>query len=273
MTQYCIWYPTGGYGHFINMVLSVYGEDFARPPCTTISFGKNGNSHDLELVAPKYSHDQGYYDFVFDSTKNYSILIDNGIDNESDDYQKLFPSALHIKVCYTDYTWPIVARTNIEKTQQTTIEASMVKENFVDLWPSDEDWCKREKFFLYLRDHPHRHSWRANPNGASITIEDLLSYDLFLQKLNALGIKTADFLDIYTEWHSVNKTYIEPILKARFAIDNINKAQPLNGYSLWDQAITNYFIWLEYGIEIPANDYANWFTNTSEICDLLTFKL
>ena len=40
---YCVWYPSGGFGHFINAVISLYGVDFKRPKnkkFNTTFFGK-----------------------------------------------------------------------------------------------------------------------------------------------------------------------------------------------------------------------------------------
>ena len=28
---YCVWYPSGGFGHFINAVLTLYSKDFEVP--------------------------------------------------------------------------------------------------------------------------------------------------------------------------------------------------------------------------------------------------
>ena len=38
---------------------------------------------------------------------------------------------------------------------------------------------------------------------------------------------------------------------------------------IWSQAVIYYYIWLKYNVEVPHNDYANWFTNTKEIVTML----
>jgi hypothetical protein len=38
---------------------------------------------------------------------------------------------------------------------------------------------------------------------------------------------------------------------------------------VWNQAVIYYYIWLEFGIEVPHNNYSNWFANTQEIVIML----
>ena len=110
---YCIWYPSGGFGHFVNAVISLHGDNFVRPK-NKLEFSDNGDSHLLDLTAPKYFHDNKY-NFTFDDNVNYSVLIDNGINNEGVKFLENFPSAKVIKMCYTDNTWPVIAKTMIDK--------------------------------------------------------------------------------------------------------------------------------------------------------------
>ena len=99
---YCIWYPSGGFGHFVNSILTMYGENFARPHNQKIKFGSNGHAHDIKLVAPTYFHDPETYNFNFDNSVNYSVLIDNGMANEGLRFKSFFPDAHIIKMCYLD---------------------------------------------------------------------------------------------------------------------------------------------------------------------------
>ena len=86
---YCIWYPSGGFGHFINAVLSLYGTNFARPRVNTVEFNNDGNSHAVELIAPKYLKNLNNYSFNFLPNYNYSVLIDNGINDEGTKFLKI----------------------------------------------------------------------------------------------------------------------------------------------------------------------------------------
>jgi len=90
---YCVWYPAGGFGHFINAIISLYGKNFAKSHSADLNFSPTGDSHQYALAAPKYLHDPDNYQFEFDQNKNYIVLIDNGINNHSDRFRSFFPEA------------------------------------------------------------------------------------------------------------------------------------------------------------------------------------
>ena len=69
---YCVWYPSGGFGHFINAVLTLHGEDFVSPKNQLI-FSKNGDSHNLDLIVPKYKNDHWPGPIEFHDDKNYCV--------------------------------------------------------------------------------------------------------------------------------------------------------------------------------------------------------
>jgi hypothetical protein len=115
-----------------------------------LKFSANGDSHSLDLVVPKYFHECWPGGIEFLNDKNYCVLVDNGINNESASFKNTFPNSTVIKICYHKYSWPVVARTLIEKAMGSSIDAELP----VDAWDTDQPWAKREKYFLYLRDHP-----------------------------------------------------------------------------------------------------------------------
>ena len=266
---YCIWYPSGGFGHFINAVLTLHGENFARPKKQQYTFSSSGNSHQLELAAPKFFKNSSNYSFNFDSTLNYSVLIDNGINDESTLFVKYFPTACVVKICYTDHTWAIVACTMIEKAMGVIIsqEVSAGTE-----WPNTDDWAIREKYFLFLRDNPLRQAWRVNSEYKYLKIDHLLSYNDFCEQLNSLSIVTNDFKTLWNNWKISNQKYIKPIEVAQQIIVDIkNKIYSDLSHiiDIWTQAVVYYYIWLEYNFEVPHNDYSKWFTNSKQIVTML----
>lgn len=266
--QYCIWYPSGGFGHFINAVLTLHAQGFARPNNQSYEFSPTGNSHALELVAPKYLHDQGHYEFGFDPDKRYSILIDNGITNQSKNFRRFFPGAAIIKICYDDMTWPIVARTAVEKAMGENLSEHLTGEAFEQAWPEDADWSRRERYFLYLRDHPHRYHWREDADCTNLQVSEILDHDVLRANLEEL-VELDDFRSLYDQWDHANQSYIAPVKRAAEVLERINDDWPLVGFDLWSQAVVNYYIWLKYQFEVPANDYADWFTNTQDIATML----
>lgn len=271
----CIWYPSGGFGHFVNAILTLHGTKFVRPKQITVEFGRDGNSHNLDLVAPKYLHEPKDYSFDFPETNLYSVLIDNGINNESKRFMYEFPRARVIKVCYTDFSWPIVARTSIMKAMRTEFDELLMRPGIRRPTEDFEPWEFREQYFLYLRDHKLRYAWHAETTEKrvlNLNIDQLLDYSSLHNYLSAYGFETEDFENLWFTWRQANAQYIDPILKAQHVIDCIqeNRNFDLVGYQdLWTQAVTNYYIWLEFNFEVPANDYSNWFTNTQDIVKML----
>ena len=264
---YCVWYPSGGFGHFVNAILSLHGKNFVRPKKQLV-FSNNGNSHKLDLVVPKYFHGIWTGTFKFADKKNYSVLIDNGITDESEQFKSIFPTAIVIKICYTDYTWPIVARTMIDKAMNSSLDDELP----VDIWNTLDLWAKREKYFLFLRDHSLRFAWKPNSIDFTLKIDDMIEYADLLTVLASCGIELDSFDKTWEQWQLVNQKYITPIQDAKNIIHCVK-----NNFSfdlghiidIWNQAVVYYYIWLEFGIEVPHNDYANWFANTQEIATML----
>jgi hypothetical protein len=267
---YCIWYPSGGFGHFVNAIISLYGKNFVKKDNSRLNFGATGDSHQYALATPKYLHDPDDYDFEFDQNKNYTVLIDNGINNQTDKFKSFFPGSKIIKICYLDRTWPIVAKTMIEKAMESDFN-SEVKLN-QEHWPVQDQWAYREKYFLFLRDHSLRSAWRpAQDNDITLYIDDLLDYYQFHSKLQTL-LEIKSFEEEWRAWRVANKQYIDPITLANNIMKSIKNQQSLaldDITNVWTQAVVYYYIWLTYNFEVPHNDYSDWFTNTNDIVRML----
>lgn len=257
---HCIWYPSGGFGHYVNAVLSMYGKGYVRPT-NTLTLSKTGDCHSLSLVAPKYLHDPLTYQFEFESELNYSVLIDNGINNESTRFRKFFPDAQITKLCYSDFSWPVVAQTMIVKAMQQDLDKEIQIDK--DKWDTNEDWVLREKYFLFLRDHVLRYSWKPDLVSMPLPLEDILDYHTFRKTLNA---DLDDFELFHSQWRQANQCYFQPILTAQ----KILQGNFVPVTDIWTQAVVYYQIWCNYGIEVPHNDYSNWFTSYTDIATMLS---
>ncbi len=268
---YCVWYPSGGFGHFINTVLTQYGTDFVRPINPGYQFSATGNSHLNELVAPKFLFNSNNYEFdLVDDVNQYCVLIDNGINDESKNFINTFPQAKIIKVCYSTITWPIVASTAIHKAMKSNFDSELAVDSMG--WDESSDWAQREKYFLFLTDHHCRMMWKPEIGYHNLLIDHLLDYDIFCTKLNDFGIELNNFSGLWEAWHKHNQKYIFPVVFAKKVIDAIDQNQSINlsqCQDLWTQAVVNYFIWDKFNYTVPANDFANWFTNTDQIIALL----
>lgn len=269
---YCVWYPSGGFGHFINAVLTLRGKNFVRPT-GSLEFSATGDSHSLDLVVPKYLHECWPGGIEFLNNKNYSVLIDNGINNKSTVFKSTFPNSTVVKICYSNYSWPVVARTMIEKAMCSSIE----KELPVNQWNTEEPWAKREKYFLYLRDHELRYAWRpedglAISNNALDVGELCKDYQHCHAMINAVA-ETEDFYDLWKEWRLTNAKYIDPVETAHEVLSWVitKKSHDLTHITdVWTQAVIYYYIWLRFNIEVPHNEFANFFSNTDQIKKLVS---
>lgn len=266
---YYIWYPSGGFGHYINSVLSLYGNNFVRPKHKH-SFGSTGDSHYLDLVLPKYFQNTWKHDLSYiDPSKNYSMLIDNGINDESEVFIDCISAGKVIKICYSDQLWPVVAKTQIIKASRDTLDNQLKVDH---RWPERKPWSIREKYFLYLRDHELRHAWRPSEKYDSLDLQVLLDYEDLYRTLSTLGILCDHFGDFHASMLEKNHQFFSGIIYSRQIIKALKDNRSMDiGHitSLWDQAVINYFIYLEFDFEIPANTYADWFTNTEEMLRLI----
>lgn len=268
---FCVWYPSGGFGHFVNAVLTLHGNNFVRPG-KSLTFSATGDSHSLDLVVPKYFKETWPGGIEFLDNRNYCVLIDNGITSESDQFKSTFPNSKVIKICYSDSSWPVVARTMIEKAMTSTIEQQLPLDN----WDTHEAWAQREKYFLYLRDHSLRHAWRsADPYELSnneIDVGELYQdYTECHNVLNAI-VEIEDFHKLWKAWRLANSKYIDPVTTAVDILSCVTADQHedlAHVTDVWTQAVVYYYIWLRYKIEVPHNDFANFFSNTSQIRKLV----
>lgn len=262
---YCVWYPSGGFGHFINAILSLHGENFAQPLDKKIKFSSTGDSHSVDLVAPKYFRNPTNYQFNFDSSYNYSVLIDNGINNEDQKFLDVFPNAQIIKLCYSDYSWPIVANTLIQKAMNSEISKELIIDK--QYWLEESNWAVREKYFLFLRDHPLRNAWRPSEFSQNLFVEDL-EYINLKKFLNSIKIKTSNFYNEWLEWNHHNQKYFSPVETAKQIINSLEQniiVNLSNITDIWTQAVVYYYIWLRYNVEVPHNTYKHFFSNTLQI--------
>ncbi len=256
---HCVWYPSGGFGYYINAILSLYGHGFARPQKSP-EFSDNGNSHLLDLIAPAYFKDPESYNFNFDPALKYSVIVDNGIDNQSTKFRQFFPDAKIIKLCYSDFSWPVVANTMIVKAMNRTIDSELPIDS--QSWNCNEPWVQREKYFLFLRDHHLRHDWKPDLISTPVMIEELLDYELLRERID---VDLDDFELFWAEWYQANKQYFQPVLTAKKILQGNFESTD----DIWTQAVVYYQIWCKYGIEVPHNDYSNWFESYDDIVKML----
>ena len=150
------------------------------------------------------------------------------------------------------------------------MRSNIDRELTLDNWDSNEDWARREKYFLFLRDHALRHAWKSTTT-TMLFVDDLLDYNCLFDKLNSV-VKIEPFEQLWLSWYGANSKYIEPCKIAENIISQIKLNQTCDISAIkdiWTQAVVYYYVWIEFGVEVPHNDFCNFFTNTDQIARLV----
>lgn len=264
---YCVWYPSGGFGSYLSAVLDRYGKNFVKPDNKHIILSADGNSHLNTKIVPIYRNSLSSYEFEFDHSKgNYSVLIDNGINDEGTEFLNVFPNSQIIKVCYNDQSWPVVAHTMIVKAQKKTLESELSVDQ--SHWSSHEDWTVREKYFLFLTEHYLRSRWNSDQRFSSLDVNQVWNYHDLVEFFESIGIAVDSFEHDHLQWQQANQKYFEPVHLANTIIEHVKQKQNIDLShinDIWCQAVINYFVYVEFGIVVPANTYANWFNTTEQL--------
>jgi hypothetical protein len=156
----------------------------------------------------------------------------------------------------------------IEKAMNSSIDKQLT----VDRWDTDAVWAQREKYFLFLRDHDLRHAWKSTEDNALYLEEIYEDYDEFFNTLHSFA-KIEWCEDIWIQWRKSNSIYIDPVLIADRVIKDVIAKWSTDLTHIkdtWTQAVICYYIWIQFDIEVPHNDFANFFTNTDQIMELVT---
>jgi hypothetical protein len=261
---YCIWYPSAGFGHFINSLLTLRGNNFVRPPTEDFLFSEAGDSHELQVTSPKYNSDLVPYKWNFLYHHNHSVLVDYGIIyEEHQGFKKRFPDSKIIKICYNDHTWPILAqRLSIIKELNVTLN------QLVGINSDDDDWFKREKIFLFLKNHGARSRWRPSKDCVNLQVEDIQYLPKLISTVSQAGIVLDDISDLHQGWWNANQQYFQSVQIAQQVVDCVNNNTDMrldNITDLWCQGVIYYYLWLTYHQEPPHNDWQHWLQNTQQI--------
>ena len=73
---------------------------------------------------------------------------------------------------------------------------------------------------------------------------------------------------MWDEWYIANKKYIDPVIDAQAvvqAIKNNNNICLDHISDIWNQSVLYYFLWIEFGQEVPHNDYPDFFQDINQI--------
>lgn len=269
---YCVWYPAGGFGTYISSVLDRYGKNFVRPSESDFVFSPTGNSHLNEKVVPVYrDRIANRYQIKLDHSQgNYSVLIDNGVNSESTKFLSVFPNAHVIKICYDDKSWPTLVQTLIVKAMNKTLESEIMPDQ--NKWDCADDWAVREKYFLFLIENQLRCAWKPDDISTSLDVGQIWNYTSLVNFFSSIGIEVENFEHKHQKWQQANQQYFTPAHQAQYIVQCVKNRQEVDLThitDLWQQAVVNYYVLLDFGVTVPANTYANWFQNTKQIWEMI----
>ena len=98
----------------------------------------------------------------------------------------------------------------------------------------------------------------------------VLNFSLF-EKLNSI-VSVEPFEQLWNDWQVVNSKFFYPIQTAEDVINAVENKVNIDIshiQDLWTQAVVYYYIWLQYNIEVPHNDFENFFKDTQQIINLV----
>jgi hypothetical protein len=278
-----IQYPSGSFGHLIHTILSSYSPQFYGKELN-FKFGHGGNNHNYPTFLPKYFNKTTFdADNYTNCLKKYqgttefvTMLVDSGITNDSEEFLNYVKPALRLKIHYDDWSWPIAGKLFYTRCMASVHNNPTELNEFINpdilKWSNvNEAWAIREKYFLFLRDHAFRKSWRLKKSELSIPMLDVLEYQKLFKRLS-MYFTINKFDDFYYKWKDQNYhhyAFYDNTIDIWNAIKNKTSYSLNNVTDLYTQAVIYYFIWLEFNVEVPHNDFSDWFTNTDEIVIML----
>jgi hypothetical protein len=275
-------YPSGGYGYYLTRLINSFVSNVV---CTDDSFlfDHCGTSHLLPLVAGDIHQEKNRtiypvhnkYQLDIDQQKYILIPYCPGIQNDTtESLRNNFPNAKIIRLFYQDNTWPLVFQNCIIKTGIGTLEDNVefVYENF----GSAEAWARRENYSLLCANHRYRTMWKEyfHDRFLNIDIFKLLTdtkccMELIAKFINGAVVRLDQLPNKHTQFLNANPNTITH-LEILQLVNSLGTEQDLTHIQhLYQQAVMNFYIQLKFNFVVPANDYANWFTNTKEIVTML----
>lgn len=275
-------YPSGGYGFYMARLINFFVTNVIKTS-DLFQFDETGTSHLLPLVAGDIHFEQNHnlrsidqiYQSDIDQQKYIIIPYCPGINNDNPyKIEKDFPNSKIIRLYYQDNTWPLVFQNCIIKAANDTLEKKVKFES--ERFGSSDDWAQRENYTLLCQHHELREKWKphANKHWLNIDIYDLITnphgclykvaefIDGNLEQIDLLDHKHQQFLNAnpHTVQHLANLQIVNDLLKEK-SLNHITE--------LYQQAVINFYVKCKFDFWVPPNDYADWFTNTTQIVKML----
>ena len=278
-------YPPGGYGNFINYIVTHFFNETIKIEETPELFDTTGTAHRQK----KYVSD--IYPAIFDdyeinisvpykNNEKIVLLYDSTVRNENNvdfnvhtQINAKFPNAVTIKnIVDLDFN-PIIHYTSLLKTGYEYDHTDSQ-----NMWESpDEDYSIRERWSLWYHSNPYQFSPCSDSNVVNIQLSKLSTDPVktIIELAEKLNLTITDYHKLKSfcrNWIRVQMPYFKLLSTQRRiirCIDNEIDLDISNITSLHDQGYINYCIEREYDVIIPVYDYKDWFKSTIEISEMI----
>jgi hypothetical protein len=275
-----IHYPSGGFGHFMNVLLSVCSRSFYVAN-RAVEFSPSGDSHAFELSAKKWTHDQTDYvfspaDWATGQDLRHIVLVDLGINNDCHrTVRKQFPKNQLVRMCIDPAARSIINQTCLFKAQKQT-EFNFVHQH---AWQQREEISKQ---YHYCDANSEYYLNKFQPIADDCYTLNLpiswlfFSFELLLTNLETfLGIivNRTSATVLHQQFLKNNQCYAQANIWAQTVLDSLESEQHVSladCTNIHDQGFVNYTIEKQFSLEeIPPYDYQDWFTNTQQIAQAI----
>jgi hypothetical protein len=264
---YLIWYPSGGFGHFVNAsLMSLLGI----MPEKSGFISSSGDSHAIKSTLGFFTNQSAMSDSY---SSPQTLLVDNGITDENINFHDVLSrkDVVPIKITYDDRFWPVIAKTSIVKAQRTRLDEEL---GDISQWGGDSgDWVIREKYLLYLKHHYFRTMWKPDDRFKNFNAHSLVNYDSFINEIQSLTGISGDLRELHAEMMQKNENFFAAAAIGQRVVESIKDGRHFDLSAindLWDQAVINFYVETCFDVILPAYDTRAWFHNTEDITPYLT---
>ena len=280
-----IQYPPGGFGFYIARLINSFVTNVVRT-ADQFEFDKVGSSHLLPLVAGDIEYQRNRD--LYDPDPQYWPAIQDGqfvviphcpgmADDSLHRVLDTFPNAAILRVVYHDSAWPLVFQNCIIKAKLGSLAQDVAFASTT--YGSSDAWAVRENYTLVLQGHDFRNIWKPIDHHR---VHNLDVYQLLTDPVCALttiakvvvgevyGLETLP--QRHQQFLTLNQNTTDHLEIYRTATTLPRACDLGHIQDLYQQAVFNFYVQSTYDIEIPVNDYSDWFINTDQVLSLLSIK-
>lgn len=278
-------YPPGGYGYFLNYVMTHYFNETIKIDKTKNLFDSVGTTHNqLKYTNPVWISNIKNYQLTisvpYSCDEKILLLLEGNNGNDKIEnhniYNRLsqkFPNAQIVKSFIDPPAIPVFHLTSLKKTKY-----QFDHKKFKNVWEDPSaDYAIREHWTLWYHSNPFNFDATYKDNFINIPLSNLITSPVktlleLAKKLN-LSITNINELQLFCRnWQKSQLDYFKILSTERRikkCIENNINLDISNITDLHTQGYINYCIERDFNVIIPVYDYRNWFKSTNEIKEMV----